>query len=110
MEQLQLMAGRVCLVTGATRGIGAVMAETLASMGATVVATGRSGERGQDLISGVTQRTGNSDVHFLRADLASLSEVRGLAEAFMRRWSQLHVLRRAQTRASGWHHRPTSRE
>lgn len=44
MEQLQLMAGRVCLVTGATRGIGAVMAETLASMGATVVATGRSGQ------------------------------------------------------------------
>ena len=38
------------------------------------------------------QRTGNEDVHFLRADLASMAEVRGLARAFMDRWDRLHVL------------------
>lgn len=86
------LQGRVCLVTGATRGIGAATAEALARMGATVVATGRSAERGQDLVSGIRQRTGNEDVHFLRADLASMAEVRGLARAFMDRWGKLHVL------------------
>ncbi|MCX6085104.1 MAG: SDR family oxidoreductase [Caldiserica bacterium] len=88
----RLLQGRVCLVTGATRGIGAATAEALAGMGATVVATGRSAERGQDLVSGIRQRTGNEDVHFLRADLASMAEVRGLARTFMEHWHHLHVL------------------
>jgi retinol dehydrogenase 12 len=87
-----MLQGRVCLVTGATRGIGAVMAEVLARVGAPVVATGRSAERGQDLVSGIMRRTGNNDVHFLCADLASMAEVRGLAQAFMDRWRHLHVL------------------
>ena len=86
------MVGKVCLVTGATRGLGAVTAEALAALGATVVATGRNAERGQELVSGITQRTGNDDVHFLRADLASMAEVRGLARAFMEHWDRLHVL------------------
>jgi retinol dehydrogenase-14 len=87
-----MLQGRVCLVTGATRGIGAAMAEALARMGATVVATGRSAERGQNLLSGIGQRTGNEDVHFLCADLASMAEVNGLAQAFMAHWDRLHVL------------------
>jgi NAD(P)-dependent dehydrogenase (short-subunit alcohol dehydrogenase family) len=68
------------------------MAEVLARVGATVVATGRSAERGQDLLSGIIRRTGNNDVHFLCADLASMAEVHGLAQAFMDRWGHLHVL------------------
>ncbi|MHB8106619.1 MAG: SDR family oxidoreductase [Candidatus Cryosericum sp.] len=92
MEPSWTMVGKVCLVTGATRGLGAVTAEALAALGATVVVTGRSAERGQDLVSGITQRTGNNDVHFLRADLASMAEVRGLVRAFTDRWDRLHVL------------------
>jgi NAD(P)-dependent dehydrogenase (short-subunit alcohol dehydrogenase family) len=87
-----MLRERVCLVTGATRGIGAATAEALACVGATVVATGRSAQRGQDLVSAIIQRTGNEDVHFLCADLASMVEVRGLARAFMDRWDCLHVL------------------
>lgn len=92
MEPPRTMVGKVCLVTGATRGLGAVTAEALAALGATVVATGRNAERGQELVSGITQRTGNDDVHFLRADLASMEEVRGLARAFTDRWDRLYVL------------------
>jgi len=92
MEAPGTMVGKVCLVTGATRGLGAVTAEALAALGATVVATGRNAERGQDLVSGIIQRTGNNDVHFLRADLASMAEVHGLARAFMEHWDHLHVL------------------
>jgi len=92
MEPSWTMVGKVCLVTGATRGIGAATAEALARMGATVIATGRSAERGQDLVAGITRRTDNQGVHFLCADLASMAEVRGLARAFMDRWDRLHVL------------------
>jgi NAD(P)-dependent dehydrogenase (short-subunit alcohol dehydrogenase family) len=68
------------------------MAEALARMGATVVATGRSAERGQEIVSRIIRRTGNDDVHFLCADLASMAEVGGLVQAFMDRSDSLHVL------------------
>lgn len=92
MEPSRVLLGRVCLVTGATRGIGAVTVEALARMGATTIATGRSAQRGRDLVAGIIRRTGNEDVHFLCADLALMTEVRGLARAFMDRWDRLHVL------------------
>lgn len=38
--------GKIALVTGATSGIGAAIAEACASAGATLMLTGRSGERG----------------------------------------------------------------
>jgi len=86
------MQGRVCLVTGATRGLGAVIAEALAMRSATVVTTGRSAVRGTALIAGIQDRTQNRDVHFLQADLSSMADVRGLAAAFAARWNMLHVL------------------
>jgi NAD(P)-dependent dehydrogenase (short-subunit alcohol dehydrogenase family) len=86
------LQGRICLVTGATRGLGAVTAEALAALGATVVATGRSAKRGQELVAGITQRTGNEDVHFLQADLASMAQVQSLAVAVTARWNCLNVL------------------
>jgi NAD(P)-dependent dehydrogenase (short-subunit alcohol dehydrogenase family) len=87
-----VLQGRVCLVTGATRGLGAVTAEALAGLGATVLAAGRSAERGSELVRNITQRTGNADVHFLQADLASMAQVRSLAAAVMHGWDRLHVL------------------
>ena len=36
------MSGKICLVTGATNGIGKAAAQALAQMGATVVIVGRS--------------------------------------------------------------------
>jgi len=87
-----MLQGRVCLVTGATRGLGAVTAEALAGLGATVLAAGRSPERGSALVDGIVQRTGNTDVHFLQADLASMAQVRGLAAAVIQGWDHLHVL------------------
>jgi len=89
---VQMLQGRVCLVTGATRGLGAFTAETLAALGATVLASGRSAERGSELVRNIAQRTGNKDVHFLQADLASMAQVRGLAAEVARGWDHLHVL------------------
>ena len=86
------MQGRICLVTGATHGMGAVTSEALAALGATVVATGRNADRGQELVTGIIRRTGNEHVQFLQADLASMAQVRSLADTFAARWDRLHVL------------------
>ena len=88
----QRMAGKICLVTGATSGIGKETALGLARQGATVVVGGRNEERAMSTVEQIKQRTGNPSVDYLLADLSSLQQVRDLAAEFKSRYSRLDVL------------------
>ena len=71
-----LMDGKVCLVTGATNGIGRVAARELAKMGAVVVIVGRNPARTEATVHEITSQTGSSAVDSIVADLSSMAEVR----------------------------------
>jgi NAD(P)-dependent dehydrogenase (short-subunit alcohol dehydrogenase family) len=86
------MHGKVCLITGANRGIGKATTLALAHMGATVVMVARDPVLGATARDDIIQATGNDSVELLVADLASLAQVRQLAADFRERHSQLHVL------------------
>lgn len=86
------MQNRICLLTGASAGIGKATALGLAQQGATVVMVARSAERGQAALAEIQQATGNTKLHLLIADLASQAEIRRLAEDFQAQFSELHVL------------------
>lgn len=86
------MTGKVCMVTGATAGIGEVTARELARRGATVVIVGRNRERCETTVESIRARTGNTAVEFLCADLSSQADIRRLAREFMQRHKRLHVL------------------
>jgi NAD(P)-dependent dehydrogenase (short-subunit alcohol dehydrogenase family) len=86
------MAGKVCLVTGATAGIGAVTAQELSKRGAAVVVVGRSQDRCRTRVEAIRRATGNDSVEFLVADLSSQAEVRRLVQDFLKRHDRLHVL------------------
>ncbi len=73
-------ADSVALVTGATDGLGRALAERLAGLGWTVHIHGRSAEKLTAAAGEIAAATGNERIHTHRADLASLAEVRGLAE------------------------------
>jgi NAD(P)-dependent dehydrogenase (short-subunit alcohol dehydrogenase family) len=86
------MQGKVCLVTGATSGIGLVTARELARRGARVVLAGRNATRCADAVHQVQEQTGNREVEFLVADLSSQQQVRELAQQFRQRQPRLDVL------------------
>jgi NAD(P)-dependent dehydrogenase (short-subunit alcohol dehydrogenase family) len=68
------------LITGATDGLGKELAASLADAGATVLIHGRDDQRGREAIEKIRSRTGSDRLQWLRADLASLQEVRDLAQ------------------------------
>jgi NAD(P)-dependent dehydrogenase (short-subunit alcohol dehydrogenase family) len=86
------MKGKICLVTGATNGIGKATAQALAQMGGTVVIVGRNAPKTAQLVEEIRTASGNKNVDALLADLSSQQEVRRLANEFKRRYSHLHVL------------------
>jgi NAD(P)-dependent dehydrogenase (short-subunit alcohol dehydrogenase family) len=68
------------LVTGSTDGLGRRVAEKLAERGASVLVHGRRRERLDSVVEELRAATGNERVLPCLADLASLAQVRGLAE------------------------------
>ena len=80
------------LVTGATDGLGRALATELADAGATVLVHGRSEERLAAAVTEISARTGNGSLRTYRADLASLPEVRALAEEIAGRETRLDAL------------------
>ena len=83
--------GKTILITGSTDGVGRVVAKRLAAAGARVLVHGRDLERGRSLVAEI-EAGGRGEADFLRADLASLAEVRRLAEAVNSSEESLDVL------------------
>jgi NAD(P)-dependent dehydrogenase (short-subunit alcohol dehydrogenase family) len=71
---------RTIVITGATDGLGKGLAEKLAPSGARLILHGRNEEKGQALVEELRPRS-TGELVWQRADLASLDEVRDLAEA-----------------------------
>ncbi len=86
------MAGKVCLVTGATSGIGRVTATALAAQGAEVIIGGRNQRKAEETVAQIRAETGNKAIQYLLADFSDLDQVREMARAFNERYSRLDVL------------------
>jgi NAD(P)-dependent dehydrogenase (short-subunit alcohol dehydrogenase family) len=86
------MQNKICLITGATSGIGQAAALSLAKLGATVIVAGRDETRCQKTLTKIRNETGNSNVDYLLADLSIQAQVRKLAEDFKSRYTRLDVL------------------
>ena len=86
------MKNPICLITGATEGVGKVTALELAKKGFTIVLAARNANKAEALRKEIETSTGNTSCDSIVADLGSLGQVRQLAETFRRRYSTLDVL------------------
>jgi len=86
------MNEKICMVTGATSGIGLETAHGLARKGATVIVVGRNPEKGAATVSRIQKSTGNPSIDFMQADLSVQAQIRQLTETFRTRYPRLDVL------------------
>jgi len=93
MELPQLpMQGKVCLLTGATDGIGKEAALQLARQGAQVVLVGRNPQKTAQVLSEIRAVGPTCEGDALIADLSVQAEVRRVAAEFQARYRRLDVL------------------
>ena len=86
------MDGKVCVVTGATQGLGAAVARRLAEAGAAaVIVTGRHMKRGDTVARGVHDTYGIPS-HFLRADYSRVEDCRHAIAETDRMFGRVDVL------------------
>ena len=86
------MQGRVVVITGASSGIGEAAAVALARLGATVVPVGRDRRRLEQVARRVERVNPGGAAEPLRADFASLGQVRELAGALREQHPHIHAL------------------
>jgi len=74
------LTGKRCAVTGATSGLGFETAMGLAERGAEVLLLCRDEVRGADAATKIAERTGSSNLHVEKVDVASLRSIHDLAQ------------------------------
>ena len=86
-----ILAGRVALITGASRGIGAAVARRLAAEGAHVVLTART--RGAlEEVDDEIRAAGGDRATLIELDLADFDRVDGIGQALAERFGRLDIL------------------
>lgn len=84
------LAGRVALVTGASRGIGAATAQALAAAGAHVVLTARTVKQLEAVEDAIHEAGGTATIAPL--DLTESDAIIRLAQAVAERWDRLDIM------------------
>ncbi len=86
------MQGKICLVTGATSGIGRATASALARLGAEVILVGRNQARTERTLKDLRSALPSPLLHGAWADFSHLEEVRRLAQDIRARFPRIDVL------------------
>ncbi len=86
------MDGQVCVVTGATSGIGLETARGLASAGAHVVLTARTEEKSAAAVAAIRQTVPEASLEVALLDLADLSNIRFAGRKIRETHPQVSVL------------------
>lgn len=86
------LSGKVCLVTGATSGLGRAAAEAIAACGPTLYIVGRDEARTARVADEIAAATGNDRIEVLIGDLAIQHDIHRVAGEFLATRRPLHVL------------------
>ena len=84
------LEGKVALITGGNSGIGQATAALFASEGASVVLTGRNGERGEQVAGSIVEDGG--EAIFIRSDVRLAADCEQAVRQTLERFGQIDIL------------------
>lgn len=92
VNESTMMDGKICMVTGATDGIGRQTAKALLEMGAHVIGVGRNPQKIEKTRQQLTSYSVAGQIEFLQADFADPAQIQRLAAQFQAQYDRLDVL------------------
>jgi 3-oxoacyl-[acyl-carrier protein] reductase len=85
------LTGKVAVVTGASKGIGAAIAKSLAAEGASVVVNYASSKAGADTVVAAISKAGGKAVA-IRGDVSKAEEAQGIIDSTIKTFGKIDVL------------------
>ncbi len=85
------MNNKICLITGATSGIGKATAIELAKLGFILILAARSENKGLKLVDKLRKKY-KVQAEFIKTDISSLKEVKKLSEQIKQKYDKIDVL------------------
>jgi 3-oxoacyl-[acyl-carrier protein] reductase len=85
------LTGKVAVVTGASKGIGAAIAKALATEGASVVVNYASSKSGADAVVAAIAEAGGKAVA-VRGDVSKAADAQGIVDAAIKKYGRIDIL------------------
>ncbi|MFX0173267.1 MAG: SDR family NAD(P)-dependent oxidoreductase [Candidatus Hodarchaeota archaeon] len=86
------ITGKLCVVTGANRGIGKAIAFKLAILGAKIILICRNKSMGESVQSWISKETNNKSIDLMIVDLSSQDSILNFVNEYNSRYSHLDIL------------------
>lgn len=86
------ISGQTVFITGATDGLGKLVAKHLVEQGADVILHGRSTDKGKNVLNELRSETGNTSLRYYNGDFASLPKVKALSQEILKKEKRIDVL------------------
>ena len=87
-----LMKDKICLITGATDGIGKETVRCLGKQNAQLILVGRNPEKGEKVQKKLIAITGNNQIDIMTADLSNMNTIQKLSAEIHKKYNKLNVL------------------
>ena len=84
------LKNKVALISGATSGMGKGIAKLFAKEGAAVILSGRSAERGNQIVDEIRQDGG--EAIFIAADISKVDDVQKLVQQAVKKYGKINIL------------------